>query len=669
MPLPPPLPPANLANGLKEALSAHRVGQVDLAEQHYRNILAGDPRHADALHLLGLVLEHRGRFHEAEQYVRRALAVREEPAFLCTLGDLLRHTGRPEGAEASYRRATGVDSQNPHAYNKLGNLYRELGRPGDAEAAYRQAIEIYPASSKYHNNLGVLLREVGRRDEAEQAYQRALAINPSYAQAWNNLANLLLASERLQEAETAYRKAIELKADYVQAHANLGVLLMQAGRIREAEEALRCGLSFNPSHAEAWNSLAELLRVNGRAAEAEAAYQRTLQLDPQNAAAYNNLGIVLAHAWRVPEAEAAYQSALRLLPGYGEALANLGALYQVTNRRKLAEPIFRQALKANPPAVPPRMNLASLLLATGRLEEGWPLYEARLEPGNPEARQGTPKLPFPQWAGELLAGKSLIVWPEQGFGDSIQMARYGPALKALGLRRLTYVCQPSLRGLLRTAVGFDEVVTHGDQFPDHDYWAFAWSLPLRLSTRLDTIPARLPYLHAEPDRVAQWKPRLPGIGFKVGLVWKGAKDHRNDVNRSLPSLATLSPLWEVPGVSFVSLQKRQGEEEALSPPPGQPLLPLGQDMKDFADSAAIVAGLDLVICVDTSMAHLAGALGKPVWVLLPAWGTDWRWLQEREDSPWYPGAMRLFRQKTPGDWTATVADVARALQARAHGTH
>lgn len=664
MPHPPSPPPEPIAQDLAQALAAHRAGRWSEAEQGYRRVLAAEPRHADALHLVGRVLDQRGLRQEAEHSVRQALAVREEPAFLCTLGRFLRDSGRTAEAETCYLRAVELDSGHAAAHLALGNLYRATLRPAQAEAAYRRALEIDPRCAPYHNNLGVLLKDSRRAEEAEAAYRQALALKPDYVEAWNNLGNLLMAGERLQDAEDAYRKAIELKPDYAQAYANLGVLLTQAGRPQEAEDILRRGLSVSAGHAQSWNSLAELLREQGRTAEAEAAYQRTIALNPHNAAAHNHLGILLAHAWRVPEAEAAYDEALRLMPGYSDALNNLGALYQVTNRREQAEAAFRQALLATPPPPAARLNLASLLLASGRLEEGWPLYEARLDPRLPEPRQDAPQLPFPCWNGEPLAGKSLVVWTEQGFGDSIQVARYGVVLKAMGVRRLTFVCLPSLKVLLQTAAGFDAVLTDGANFPDHDYWVFALSLPLHLGTRLDNIPASLPYLHAGPARVARWKPLLPQRGFKVGLVWKGAKDHRNDLNRSLPSLASLAPLWEVPEVSFVSLQKRQGEQEAMAPPPGQPLLALGHDMKDFADTAAIVSELDLVICVDTAVAHLAGALGKPVWVLLPAWGTDWRWLQDRGDSPWYPGVMRLFRQKTPGDWSATVMEVAQALQER-----
>jgi hypothetical protein len=204
--------------------------------------------------------------------------------------------------------------------------------------------------------------------------------------------------------------------------------------------------------------------------------------------------------------------------------------------------------------------------------------------------------------------------------------------------------------------------------PPHDYWTFPLSLPLHFNTTVETIPAALPYLSAPPERLSRWQKCLSMDGLKVGLVWKGSAAHINDANRSLPGLSTLAPLWSVPGVTFVSLQKGQGEDEAATPPTGQPVLHLGSDISDFADTAAIVSQLDLVICIDTAIAHLAGALNKPCWVLLPALGTDWRWLQERSDSPWYPDAMRLFRQTKSGDWTSTIDDVARELRSWVDGT-
>ena len=310
------------------------------------------------------------------------------------------------------------------------------------------------------------------------------------------------------------------------------------------------------------------------------------------------------------------------------------------------------------------MNLGMLLLSLARYAEGWPYYEARYDTRLEAKWIPLPELPFPQWAGEPLRGKSILLWPEQGFGDEIQFVRYAPMLKARGASSVSLVCKPPLKDLLKTAAGVDRVLASGEPVPPHDYWSFLLSVPLRVGTTLGSIPNSLPYLGANVHCVHYWRDHLPTEGFKVGLVWRGAADHKNDANRSLPDLAALAPLWAIPGIRFVSLQKGSGAQEAISPPAGQPILALGHEIRDFADTAAIVAQLELVICVDTAIAHLAGALGKPCWVLLPAIGCDWRWLHERTDSPWYPdpGVMRLFRQALGGSWRETIAEVAQALR-------
>ena len=233
-----------------------------------------------------------------------------------------------------------------------------------------------------------------------------------------------------------------------------------------------------------------------------------------------------------------------------------------------------------------------------------------------------------------------------------------------GASRITLVCKSPLKALLETLEGVDMVVfqLEATSLPTHDYWTFPMSLPLYFATTIQTIPAKLPYLSAPLQRLDQWHRNLPTGGLKVGLVWKGSAGHKNDANRSLPGLSTLAPLWALSGITFVSLQKGLGEDEAATPPVGQPILDLGPDIQDFADTAAIVAQLDLVICIDSAVAHLTGALNKPCWVLLPAIGVDWRWLHERTDSPWYPGVMRLFRQTKAGDWSAPIGDAAQALR-------
>lgn len=339
-----------------------------------------------------------------------------------------------------------------------------------------------------------------------------------------------------------------------------------------------------------------------------------------------------------------------------------------------AERCYREALRLAPGYAEACNNLAHVLLTTGRLEEGWRCYETRYDASIEVNRRSipVPQLPFPQWRGQSLDGKSLLVCPEQGFGDEIQFCRYVPLLKRNGAQRVSLICKTPLRPLFETLPDVDAVHPDEDgvRLAPHDYWAFPLSLPLYCGTRtLKDVPAELPYLFANPERARVWESRLPHGGLRVGLVWKGDQRHSNDANRSLPNLGVLAPLWDVAGVSFVSLQKGAGEDEARQASHGGALVHVGSDIVDFADTAAIVSALDLVICVDTAVAHLAGALGKPCWVLLPWAGTDWRWLQERSDSPWYPGIIRLFRQPAAGDWTSVVGELVRALQAKVSSSY
>ncbi len=509
-----------------------------------------------------------------------------------------------------------------------GALCKGLGRLGEAAASYRRALEIEPDCFPAHNNLGNVLLSLGRAGRAEACFRRALEIRPDCARAHYNLGNCLKDLGRPGAAETAYRRALEIEPDYALACINLGNALQELGRPGEAEAGYRHALTIEPHVAETHYNLGNALKALGRLPESASCYRRALELKPELAEAHYNLANALRDLGRPDEAEACYRAALHCKPRYPEAGCNLG----------------------------------QLLLAAGRYAEAWPHYESRYDANLEQRAVAPPNLPYPQWQGEPLSGKSLAIWPEQGFGDYVHFVRYAAALKERGLSRLTLVCLPPLKALLETAAGVDEVLTDPAAVSPHDYWSFPLSLPLRLGSTLDTVPASLPYLRPLPIRLARWRASLAKQGFKVGLVWKGAAVHQNDGDRSLPCLALLAPLWSVPGASFFSLQKGQGEEEARQAPKDRPIAHLGSQIKDFADTAAIVAQLDLVICVDTAVAHVAGALNKRCWLLLPHRHTDWRWLWEREDSPWYPGALRLFRQSAEGGWAEVIERVARALQ-------
>lgn len=438
---------------------------------------------------------------------------------------------------------------------------------------------------------------------------------------------------------------------------------MSAGNAREAEECFREAIRLVPDFAEVHTNLGLLLAQEGMQAEAEHHYLHSITLNPSNGKPHLNLGVLLTNQKRFEEAEAAYLRALELIPDSPAAWSNLGALQACRKQEKEAELSYRTALKMDPNYRLANFNLSYLFLRQGRFEEGWRCLEARNWYAHMEET-----IPCPRWQGEPLQGRSLLIGFEAGHGDMIQFCRYAALLKAQGAGQITLICHPALKSLFATMGSMDAVFAFDETIPlsDWDFWTPPLSIPHYCQTRLDSIPADIPYLKADNKLVARWSSVLSRecapSDVRVGLVWKGNARFENDADRSLPNLNALESLGAIAGVRFFSLQKCAAEDEAANPPSGLPLVSLGPQISDFADSAAIVMNLDLVICVDTAIAHLAGAMGKDCWVLLPDYKTDWRWLTERNDSPWYPSGMRLFRQPSMGDWATVVAEVRMALQ-------
>jgi tetratricopeptide (TPR) repeat protein len=388
---------------------------------------------------------------------------------------------------------------------------------------------------------------------------------------------------------------------------------------------------------------------------AERAFRRLLEREERNGVAHHNLANLLRQSGRLEEAQAHYRRALEQMPDSAQIHEHLASTLDSLHRHDEAEAEYRRALDLQPDFAQARFNLGLLLLAAGRYAEAWPLYEARAQLYR---EHGT--LPFPQWRGEDLRGKSLLLLPEQGYGDTLQFIRYVPLLKAQGVAHLSVVCKPKLAPVLRTVQGIDALITEPQQLRAHDYWDSLLSLPCRFRTTLESIPATIPYVGVYTNRLDAWRERLPRDGVRVGLVWKGNPGHDNDAVRSLRHFADLRPLWSVGGVRFVSLQVGDAEAETQACAAEQPILCLGHEIRDFGDTAAIVAQLNLVICVDTAVAHLAGALGVACWVMLPQTGVDWRWHRSGAQSPWYPKDMYLFRQRQP-EWPALIHDVRDAL--------
>ncbi|QYD68005.1 tetratricopeptide repeat protein [Paraburkholderia edwinii] len=588
---------------------------------------------AAAFNLAGVCAQNLERLADAEQFWQRA--IEDKPDYAephCNLGSLFKRLDRLPDAEASFRAAIACRADYVEAHYNLGLLLHRAGRPRDAEAAYRKAIELRPNLAAAHNNLGVLLHDEKRLDEAQAAYVQALAGNPEYGEAYFNLGKLQVDRDKLREAEVMYRAALVAEPNLVQAHHHLGSLLNLLKRFDESEASLRHALTLAPHLPDIHTSLGSTLIETDRYVDAEAACRTALAFQDDSANALHTLGIALYRQGRTDEAEAAY----------------------------------RRALEIHPDLTSAKFGLAALLLQAQRYDEGWPLYEARHERGDGQKRAQAPDVSCPRWQGEPLAGKSLLIWREQGFGDALQFGRYIATLKAQGVARLTFACPPALSRLFRSVEGVDEVfdtlaaVSQGQ----YDYWTFLLSVPGLLDDK--TLPPAQ-FITPDPGLVDAWRGRLAGLaGRKIGLVWKGNPKHVNDHKRSLPSLDTLAPLWDAPNVSFVSLQKGADEDEVSYAPDERPILPLGADLTDFADAAAVVAQLDLVISVDTAIAHLSGALGKPCWVMLPATDNEWRWTHARTGpaSPWYADTMRAFRQTEPGDWARVVQAMRAELDGR-----
>ncbi len=543
-----------------------------------------------------------------------------------------------------------------------------LDRQDDALAWWRQCVELQPDFVDAFHHLGILLKSRGSVSEAEAAWRRALAISPHHFEALNQLGDILRATGRLTEAERAYQTAVTLRPDHAGVRGSLGLVLAALKRFPEAEHAYREVLGLQPEHAQTHYRLGTALQAQNLLAEAANAYGQALRYQPDFVEAHNNLGCVLHALNRHEEAADAFRQAIELRPDLAEAWHNFGSVMKELGRIAEAEIASRAALTLNPHYGDARFGLAVLLLATGRFEEGWPLYEARYErPGYIHHASGK-MLKCPKWGGEPLEGRTLLVWQEDGLGDMLQFGRYLSLLKGRGVTRIEVACRTELHRVFTAHESVDAVLDHTEglaKSAGFDCWTSLMSVPLHLGTTVDTIPDAI-WLEPDPALQARWRERLDTLppGPRIGLVWKGNPRHHNDAHRSAPSLATFARLWSVPGLNFVSLQKGQGEEEAMSPSVHQPLLHLGSELKDFADTAAVVSQLDLVICVDTSTAHLAGALGKPCWVMLPGHDIDWRWLHGRDDSPWYPGTVRVFRQTPGGGWPALVGAVRKACAER-----
>jgi tetratricopeptide (TPR) repeat protein len=624
----------------------------DLALQHHQ---AG--RLFEAEHL-GVIAHQTGRSDNSLDLIRRAIALNPNYAEAHNnLGNVLKDKGQLDDAIMAWHQAIALNPNLPDAHGNLGAALKDKGHLDEAIAAYRRAIALNPKYAEAHTNLGSALRDKGQLDDAIAAHRQAIALNPRFAAAHNNLGVALRDKGQLDDAIAAYREAIALNPNSSDAYSNLGNVLKDQRRLDDAIAAHRQAIALRPNFAEAQSNLAAALKDNGLLDDAIAAYRQAIFLRPNYAEAHTNLGNALKDKGRLEEAIAACRQVVALYPNSPEAHSNLGTALQDHGLLDDAGAAYRQAIALNPNLAEAHYNLSLLFLARGDFPPGWEEYEWRRK------RQSVPfslsGFAEPKWDGRPLEGRTLLLHAEQGFGDSIQFIRYLPMVAQRG-GKIIIECRANLQRLFQMMAGKCQVVASGQPMPAFDLHCPLLSLPGVFGTTLATIPNIVPYLEADAEDVRSWRRRLSEHSqvVKVGLVWAGSPVHKNDRNRSI-KLASLAPLRKAPGVCFFSLQKGNAAAEAHSPHSDMELVDWSEELKDFADTAALIANLDLVIGVDTAVVHLAGAMGKPVWTLLP-FAADWRWLLNREDNPWYP-SMRLFRQSSWGDWGGVITRVAEAL--------
>jgi tetratricopeptide (TPR) repeat protein len=639
----------------EQGVRLHQSGDFGNAEQCYQQVLAVQPNHADALHLLGMIAHQFGQHQPAMELIERAIKInKKSPVYCANLGLVYQAQGQFKDAEKWYRKALAIKPDYADAHHNLAAALHAQSRTKDAEASFRRAVALKPKYVEAWINFGNFLHQAQRYQEAEACFNKALEINPEFVAVYYNLAHCLREQKNYDGAIAAYRRLLDRQPDHSDARFFLALSQAERGDAEGAAASYRELLAQDPQHVLALNNLGNALMTLQKWADAEQAYRTCLSVQPAFAQAHYNLGNLLAELERYAEAEACYREALRLNPQYFEALCGLGMVFKAQHKLDDACGYLQQAIGLRPDSSDAHMNYAMTLLLNGNLQEGWKEYEWRLV-HHPELSRA---FPYPVWRGENLAGKTILVWGERGFGDEIQFVRYLPSLKAMGAR-VVFECREELYDLFAMANLCDSLIVrklNAEITERIDYQIPLLSVLARLNAKENTDTCPPNYLTADPRLIQQWKDRLQeDSAYRVGLVWAGNPQHKNDHNRSA-SLALYRPFTSVAGCSFYSLQK--GSDEAAAAQMG--IIDYSSELHSFSDTAALISNLDLVICVDTSVAHLAGALGKNVWLLLP-FDPDWRWGLRSEQTVWYPG-MTMFRQTAPRDWNALIALVKTALE-------
>jgi len=687
----------------QQAIAYHQSGQLNTAIEVYKKLLARYPNNSGLLTNFGTALLQMGQYEESIGLLKKSLVLdANQPVAWSNQGIALKNLKKLKESLASFDCAIALQPNYADAYSNKGNTLIELGKFTEALDAFNKAISLRPDYADAYNNRGNALRELKKFDDAVDSFNKAISLRPDYADAYNNRGNALRELKKFDDAVDSFNKAISLRPDYADAYNNLSIIFHESKKFHQAIECANEAIKLNPAFADAYvcrglahhklnqfdialenfnlaiqldphnfsghsNRGLALTKLN-HFDEALASCNRAIELKPDYAEAYGNRGAVLCELHHFDEALASCNRAVELKPDFPEAYLCKGYVLSISFR-KYSEGLdnFNKAIELKDQYTDAYWDKSLLKLLLGDYEEGWQLYEYRWKTDSQKSSART--YPQPLWLGnESLVNKTILIWSEQGLGDTIQFCRYIKMVSNLGAKVIFEVQEPLLESL-STLEGVSEMIPMGANTSRFDFHCPLLSLPLAFKTTSETIPNRIPYLSPDPNKVAYWRQKLgEKSNLRVGLVWSGGfRPDQPEVwsvnkRRNIPLIKLKS--LNLPNIDFYSLQKGVEAEEELATLQssgwnGPNIIDFTKELNDYSDTAALIANLDLVISVDTSVVHMTGAIGKPIWIL-NRFDTDWRWFVDRSDSLWYPTAT-IFNQPSYGDWDAVVDKVKSEL--------
>ncbi len=640
------------------ALEHLRSGSIDIAQDLCERVLVSDSNNSKALHLLARLLRIRGMHQDAIRVLERLLG--QIPDALETLLELTLAQLAAKQFEKAIQTANRILGLNPslacgHFY--LGYAQHSLSRPEDSVSSFETAVKLEPDYFEALVNLGNAYHALSRFSDALECYRRAVELRPDQATPYFNLAGTLRQIKRLDEAKACIERSLQLNNKYARAYQRLGEILADQAKFDEAISAYQAAIELNNRDSQSYIANGVIFRKLGRLEEAVSSYQKALAIEPNSAEALTSLGNAYSDQGNLVEAVECHRRSLAIKPSSANTWSNLGQVLQQNGELDESLECYRKAIDMDSNCSKARFNRSLVFLLKGDLERGFEEFEWRWKDSCP-ARE----FACPIWDGKPLHGKTILLHAEQGLGDTIQFIRYARRIQKMGPHQVIVECQRALVPLLKSCYGIDMLIPRGEVLPHFDTHSPLMSLPRIVKTSLEDIPSETPYLKASSELVVLWEKILEPIhDFRVGIVWQGGTGYPKDKIRSIP-LKQFEGLSQLSGVQLISLQKGFGIEQ-LAKVEFSPMDfsgKLDESTGPLMDTAALLENLDLLIACDTAIAHLAGALGIPTWIVLNT-QPDWRWMIDRHDSPWYP-SVRLFRQSTANDWTEVFSRIQQSLK-------